>query len=353
MSYTPFNAPLLAGLLGDMESAASFSVKAEIDTMIGIERALLEALADTGFLEQREATAILQKVETFEPEMRALSAGAARDGVVVPELVRQLRDTADDETAKWLHFGATSQDIVDTSLILRLRDLVELHRQRLVSIIDELDGLADRDGGNSLMGRTRMQDALPISVSDRIAIWKAPLSARVSELEKLKPGLFVLQFGGAVGTLEKYGDKASEIVGNLAARLGLGVPARCWHTDRTPIVGYCEWLSRVTGSLGKFGQDVALMAQNERSEIRVSEGGSSSAIPHKQNPVLAESLVTLAKFNATQIAGMHHAMVHEQERSGSAWALEWMLVPPMAVATGAALRNGLKLARSIEKIGTG
>jgi 3-carboxy-cis,cis-muconate cycloisomerase len=106
---------------------------------------------------------------------------------------------------------------------------------------------------------------------------------------------------------------------------------------------FAGWLSLVAGSLGKIGQDIALLAQNEIADVTVTGAGHSSAMHHKQNPVLAETLVTLARFNATQLSGMHHALVHEQERSGTAWTLEWMLLPQMVTATGAALARGLSL----------
>lgn len=351
MSYTPFNAPLLAGYLGDMETASAFSVKAELDTMIRIERGLLESLGDSGLVAPEIVDGIVEKLTGFEPDIPALSAATARDGVVVPELVRQMRACLSQAEADWLHFGPTSQDIIDTALVLRLKWVTRLHRNKLAGLLTAIDRLEQEFGENRLTGRTRMQAALPIKVADRLANWKAPLSAHISTLEKLEGDLFVLQFGGAVGTLDKLGEKASEVTGAIAWRLGLAVPARSWHTDRRSIVEYCEWLSHVTGSLGKIGADIALMAQNERAEIEISDTGGSSAMPHKQNPVLAESLVTLARFNATQISGMHQALVHEQERSGTAWSLEWMLVPPMAVATGAAIRNAMKLCEAITRLG--
>jgi 3-carboxy-cis,cis-muconate cycloisomerase len=129
----------------------------------------------------------------------------------------------------------------------------------------------------------------------------------------------------------------------LAEGLGLGLPERPWHADRTRLAEIAVWLAGLSGSLGKIGQDVALMAQNEIAEIRLAGGGGSSAMPHKENPVGAETLVTLARFSATQVSGMHHALIAEQERSGAAWTLEWMLLPPLAVAAGAGLRTATAL----------
>ncbi|TIW68692.1 MAG: 3-carboxy-cis,cis-muconate cycloisomerase, partial [Mesorhizobium sp.] len=161
--------------------------------------------------------------------------------------------------------------------------------------------------------------------------------------------LLVVQFGGAAGTLDRLGDKAAPVRAALAAKLGLGDAAQ-WHSQRDALADFAGWLSLVTGSLGKFGQDIALMAQGGM-DIKLSAGGGSSAMPHKQNPVKAEALVALARFNATQLAGMHQALVHEQERSGAAWTLEWLILPQMVVATAGALRLAAELAGQIESLG--
>ncbi|TIV46791.1 MAG: 3-carboxy-cis,cis-muconate cycloisomerase, partial [Mesorhizobium sp.] len=135
----------------------------------------------------------------------------------------------------------------------------------------------------------------------------------------------------------------------LAAKLGLA-DAPQWHSQRDALAEFAGWLSLVAGSLGKFGQDIALMAQGE-SDIKLAGAGGSSAMPHKQNPVKAEALVALARFSATQLSGVHQALVHEQERSGAAWTLEWLILPQMVVATAAALRLAAELAGRIESIG--
>jgi 3-carboxy-cis,cis-muconate cycloisomerase len=159
-----------------------------------------------------------------------------------------------------------------------------------------------------------------------------------------------VQFGGAAGTLDKLGEKGPAVRARLAAELGLADRPQ-WHSQRDGIAEFAGLLSLITGNLGKLGQDVALMAQ-DGTEIALVGGGTSSAMAHKQNPVAAETLVTLARFNAVQLSAMHHALVHEQERSGSAWTLEWMVLPQMTVATGAALRLAGQLLASIRSLGT-
>jgi len=138
----------------------------------------------------------------------------------------------------------------------------------------------------------------------------------------------------------------------MAADLGLIPPSQPWHTNRHALIRFGGWLSQVSGAMGKIGKDVALMAQQGIDEIALDNGGSSSAMPHKQNPILAETLVTLARYNATQVGGLHQALVHEQERSGVAWALEWMILPDMIEATGASLERAGELLGSFTRMGT-
>lgn len=349
MTVSPFDHPYLSGLLGDAETAVQFSVQAEIAAMLAFERALAEAEADEGVIGAEAALAIGAALASFEPDMPSLAAGVARDGVVVPELVRQLRAAVGAPHGASVHFGATSQDVIDTALVLRLEPVLDRLDALLAQLVAALGELEERFGANPLMGRTRMQAAIEITAADRMHAWRAPLERHRARLAQLRPELLVVQFGGAAGTLEKLGDKAAGVRRALAGRLGLG-DAPQWQSQRDRLADFANLLSLITGSLGKFGQDVALMAQ-DGSEIALNGGGGSSAMPHKQNPVAAEVLVTLARFNAAQLSGMHQALVHEQERSGSAWTLEWLLLPQMAVAAAASLRQANALAAQIASIG--
>ena len=168
-------------------------------------------------------------------------------------------------------------------------------------------------GTNPLMGRTRMQVALPITVADRVATWALPMENHLVRLAELTPRVLQLQCGGPVGLTKGL---------ELAEKLNLQAPIKSWHTMRDGLGELASWLCLVSGSLGKIGMNVSLMAQQGVDEINLEGGGSSSSMPHKQNSILAEILVTLARFNAIQVSGVHHALMHEQERSGAAWALE-------------------------------
>lgn len=350
MTASPFDHPLLAALLGDEEADRHFTLDAELDAMLTFERALAEAQAETGIISTQAAEAVVAGIGRFRSDLEALRRGVARDGMVVPELVRQLRAAIGPEHGAAVHFGATSQDVADTGLVLRLKPLAGLLDRRLAELDERLAALESRFGDRDLMAVTRMQEAIPIRVGDRVASWRRPLPQHRRRLQQLSERLFVLQFGGPAGTLEQLGDKAADTRRALAGRLGLA-DAPQWHSQRDRLAEFAGWLSLVSGSLGKFGQDVALMALDGRA-IRLTGGGGSSAMPHKKNPVKAEMLVALARFNAAQLTAMHQALVHELERSGAAWTLEWMVLPQMAVATAASLRLGIELAGQIESLGS-
>ena len=343
MSVSVFDHPWLSALLGDDEIAQHFSIEAELRAMLEFEVALAMAEAELGIIPMEAAQAIATTALSFQPDLAALASGTARDGMVVPEWTAQLSRAVGSPHGVYVHFGSTSQDVLDTSLILRLRPVLEILSTRLNTLDSYLAALAAEHGAKPAMARTRMQRALPITWADRFAAWRAPLVRHQRRLQELSPRLLVVQFGGPVGTLDKFGDKGPTVAATLASRLDLAVTAVSWHSARDTLVDFAGWLSVLTGSLGKIGQDIALLAQNEISEVTVTGGGRSSAMHHKQNPVLAETLVTLARFNATQISAMHHALVHEQERSGAAWTLEWMVLPQMVVAASAALSRALKL----------
>ncbi len=346
MTTSPFDHPFLSGLLGDEEMKSYFSAKADIRAMLDFEAALARAEAVHGVISHDAARHIGNVCATFEPDILQLRTATARDGVVVADLVKQLRSAVGTPFAECVHLGATSQDVIDTSLMIRLKAVAFLFANRLSHVAGRLDHLNTEQGQNVLMGRTRMQAAIPITVSDRLRAWRAPLDGYRDRLTELR---FALQFGGAAGTLDKLGDDAVAVRASLAQELGLSDMPQ-WQNQRGAIADFANLLSLISGSLGKFGQDIALLAQ-AGDEIELSGGGGSSAMAHKQNPVAAETLVALARFNATQLSGMHQSLVHEQERSGAAWTLEWMILPQMVMATAASLRLAIDLAGNIKRIG--
>lgn len=338
MAFSLFDHPHFSKLLQRLEIVELFSPAAELEAMLRFETALAEAEADLGLISGEASDAVAEAVARFQAQESELADGIAQDGLAIPTLVKCIRDTMPEAYRRHLHFGATSQDVIDTGLVLRLKQVLFFFRQDLETVSTTLNTLATEQGDTKVMGRTRMQRALPITFADRLAVWKGPLDRQRDDLDRLENVVLAVQFGGAVGTLDKLGDKGHLVRKALAERLGLTDHGRPWHAERDRIADFAGWLTKISGSAGKIGQDLALMAQNEVGEVELASGGSSSAMPHKRNPITAEILVTLARFNAGHLASIHHAMVHEGERSGSAWTLEWLILPEMVAATAASLK---------------
>jgi 3-carboxy-cis,cis-muconate cycloisomerase len=323
--------PLLQALVGDEEVEAFFSDAAELAAMLRTEAALAEAQAAAGLIDGEAARRIGDACRVFQPDWAGLAEGLARDGVVVPELVKQLRAATGEPHGKSVHLGATSQDVIDTALVLRLKDVLAIVEDRLDALIASLRDLQTRDGAAPLMAHTRMQQALPFTAADKIETWIQPLE---------------IQLGGPIGTRAELKGRGDAVAAAMAEILGLG-SAPSWHSQRDRIGELAAFLSLLSGTLGKIGQDIVLMAQNEVGEVRLAAGGGSSAMPHKSNPVPAEVLVALARFNAGLLGTLHQALVHENERSGAAWTLEWLVLPRMAVSTAAGLSKALALAGGV------
>jgi 3-carboxy-cis,cis-muconate cycloisomerase len=352
MTVSPFDHPILGALLGDADAAECFSLEADLKAMLAFEAALAQAEASLGLIPDEAAQNIAAACGKLTPDRARLAAAVARDGVVAPDLVAQLRAAVGEPHARFVHRGATSQDVIDTSLTIRLKSVCALLEARLSGLIEILRGLAARDGAVPVMAHTRMQRALPITAADKVRAWREPLERALLRLAQLKGRLLVVQFGGPVGVRGDLDGKGDAVAAELARRLDLNaVP--CWHVERDRIGEFAAWLSLLAGSLGKLGQDAALMAQNEIGEVRLAGGGGSSAMAHKSNPVAAEVLVTLARFTAGQLGALHQALVHENERSGAAWTLEWLVLPPMVAATAAALRHATTLCQGMRFLDTG
>lgn len=347
MSASPFDHPFLGGLFGGSYTGPLFTAQEDFAAMLRFEAALAEAEAAEGLIPREAANAIKRATVEYVPDAEKLRAGTARDGVVVPSLLDGLRDLLPADQRPHLHYGATSQDAIDTSLALRLKKTSDHLVYGINELVGRLAALETRDGTLEVMAHTRMQAAIPVPAARKIHSWRDPLERHRARLERLRPEIEILHLGGAAGTRDKLGSKGPAIAARMAKALDLNLVPHARHSERDGIAEFAALLSLVTGSLGKFGQDVALMAQTEMAEISLATGGGSSAMPHKKNPVQAEILVSLARFNATLLPGMHHALVHENERSGAAWTLEWMLLPQMVMATDAALRTGTELASSI------
>ncbi len=346
MAALSLDSTLYGGLLSDPETTHLMSDAAEISAMIRVEKALATVEARLGLIPEAEAEDLVAALDAVFIDPGALAEGVKRDGVVAPALVAELRTQLPVPLAQWLHWGATSQDIADLALVLRLKGVLDLFASRLDGLIRALGALARAHRDTVCLARTRSQAASPTVFGLKLANWLQPLLRHRTRIDELRPRLLAVQFGGATGTLSALGAGGIEVMDALADELGLA-RAEPWHASRDRIEECAGLMAMIATSLGRMGADFVLLAQTGVGEIGFAGAGGSSTLPQKQNPVLAEVLVSLGRFAATQASAVHHAAIHVQERDGAAWTLEWLALPPLVGATGAALARALNAIESL------
>ncbi|MEO3431375.1 3-carboxy-cis,cis-muconate cycloisomerase [Pelagibius sp. CAU 1746] len=353
MSLLPFDSAFLGPLLSDAETAELLDDAAQIRAMLVFEAALARAEGRSGVIPEDAAARIAAVAEKLEIDPAALAEGTARDGIPVPALVAELRRALGREEAAYVHWGTTTQDVMDTGLVLRLRRILDIFDKRLAALGDRLAALAEAERATVMLARTRGQQATPTSFGLKAAGWLAPLDRHRARLAELRPRLEVLSFGGAAGNLSALGEQGTAVEAELAKELDLAAPPMPWHSQRDGLVELGNWLGLVGGSLGKLAGDVLLLCQNEVGELREGPhdgqaGGGSSTLPQKRNPVRSEAVLSLARHVAGLTGQMQQTAFHAQERDGVAWQMEWLVLPQMLVATGAALRQSLDLLAGLQ-----
>lgn len=332
---SPFAHPVLGAWMGDPPTLAALSWEAEVAAMTRFWAALAGAQAAVGVIPAASAEAIAAAMAEPPPPPEALAERTRADGVVVPGLVAALRPRLPEAARAHLHHGATSQDAVDTALMLRLGDVLGDHAARLDALAGRLRALAARHGDRPLTAVTRLRDALPVTVGDRIGAWRVGVREAATGCRAARTALPV-QLGGPVGTLEALGDRGPAVRASLARRLDLADPGRSWHATRGPILDAARAFEATARALGKLGLDLGLMAMDPVGAVVLS-GGASSSMPHKVNPVDAELLVALARHAAALLGAVAGAGLHELERSGAGWTAEWLALPPLVASAGGAV----------------
>jgi 3-carboxy-cis,cis-muconate cycloisomerase len=348
---TMLDSKIFGPLFGDNEINQLLTDEAYVRALVDVETALARAEARLGVIPSSAAEQICSRAQWNKIDIAALAKGTARSGVPMIALVQEIRKAVGTEAAPYVHWGATTQDIMDTACVLQHRAAIKLYKERLVELARHLSELANRHRVTVLAGRTHGQQALPVSFGLKVVAWLAPLIRHAERLNEISPRLLVVQFGGAAGTLAALGDKGLAVMHGLAEELALGAPAMPWHAQRDNLVEFAGWLSLMTGSLAKMAQDIILLAQTEVGEVSESaeEGrGGSSTMPQKTNPITSELILAAARTNASLLSALHQAQIQEHERATHGWQVEWLTLPQMIVFTGGALKHANYLAKNLQ-----
>ena len=348
---TALDSKIFGPLFGDSEINELLTDEAYVRALVEVEIALARAETRLAIIPSSAGEQISNAAQWNKIDIAVLAQGTARSGVPIIALVQELRKAVGREAAPYVHWGATTQDIIDTVWVLQLRSAIKLYKKRLVELARHLSELANRHRVTVLAARTHGQQALPVSFGLKAAAWLAPLIRHAERLDEISPRLLVVQFGGAAGTLAALGDKGLAVMHGIADELGLDAPVMPWHAQRDNLVEFAGWLSLLTGSLGKMAQDIVLLAQTEVGEVSESaeEGrGGSSTMPQKSNPITSELILAAARTNASLLSALHQAQVQEHERATHGWQVEWLTLPQMIVLTGGALKHALYLAKNLQ-----
>ena len=350
MILSPSHSHIFSILFSDPEMAQRFSEAQVMAYLLQVEAALARVQGHLDVIPSAAAEQIVSCIAQFEVDYAALEQSTEKAGVPVMGLVKQLRQQVGGEAASYVHWGATTQDIMDTALVLQMKGAFDQLEVTMLALMRELARLADEHRDTLMAGRTHSQQALPITFGLKVAGWLSPFLRHRQRLQEIKARVLRVQFGGAVGTLAPFDLFGIQLQEELAKALALGPSLMTWHTQRDNVVEVAGWLSLVSGSLAKMGQDIILLAQTEVGELRESADrsrGGSSTMPQKSNPVISELLIAAARSNASSLSAMHHALIHEHERATHGWQVEWLNFPGMFVLTQTALNKALFLSQQL------
>jgi len=323
LPHTPFTTP---------EMDALCSGESHVERMLNFEGALARAEARAGIFppEAADQIAAACRVELFD--VPRLYRDAAIAGTLAIPLVRALTEAVEGDGARYVHWGATSQDAIDTATMLQVGAGLDLLVARLLDVGRACAAIAERHRRTPMAGRTLLQQALPITFGLKAARWLGLVTRQIARLQGLHAEAVVVQFGGAAGTLASLGDRGIQVMTGLAEELGLGVPEGPWHAERDRVGEIAAALGVVAGGMAKIATDLVLLAQTEVGEVAEAAApgkGGSSTLPQKRNPVDATMALASARLALGQVPVILAAMAQEHERAVGGWQAEWSALPDL------------------------
>ncbi|MFK3708050.1 3-carboxy-cis,cis-muconate cycloisomerase [Klebsiella sp. NPDC088457] len=345
---------LLTPMLRTSPLTAWFSDAQRVQSMLDFEAALVRAQAACGVVPQAAVAPIVNACRHSAIDFPALGQAAASAGNLAIPLVKQLTacvKAQNDEAARYVHWGATSQDAIDSGLVLQLRGALDETALLLQRLIDGFALQAERYQNTVMPGRTWMQHALPVTFGLKLAGTLDALLRWQQRLREMRPRALVLQFGGAAGTLDSLKKDGPQVAEQLAKALGLALPDTPWHSQRDRVLEVGAWFAGVCGTLGKFANDFALLMQTEVAEVGepVAEGrGGSSTMPHKRNPIACSAILTAAQRTPGLVATLYASQIQQHERALGGWQAEWETLPQLITLVGGALAQSEALVREMQ-----
>jgi len=341
MACTVVDSILYRDAFGTPAMRAVFSDHALIQRYIDAEVALAKAEARVGVIPAEAAEVIARESTIDGIDFDRMRAETDIVGYPILPLVHQLVEMCGD-AGRYVHWGATTQDIMDTAVALQMRDALDIIDADIRELRSILADLAVKHRDTPMAGRTHLQQALPVTFGYKVAIWLAMFDRHQQRLAELRPRVTLVEFAGAAGTLASLGTKGFEVQEAMAEELGLGVPATTWHVARDGFAEAVNMLALITGSLGKIALDIMIMASTEFAEVYepfVKGRGASSTMPQKRNPISSELMLAASKAVRQHAGLMVDAMVQDFERATGPWHAEWIAIPESFILAAGALHQ--------------
>ena len=350
MPVNPADSPVLGALYGTDAMRAAMGERAFLQRMLDVEAALARAQSKLGIVPSAAANAITEAASVDKLDLPALAEATRNTGYPVVGLVKQLTAASGPDAGRWTHWGATTQDIMDTAVVLQMRQGFALIRSELLEVNGALAALAKRHRGTIMAGRTHLQHALPVTFGYKVAVWLSPLITMVERLDQLRPRVEKLELGGAAGTLASLGTQGIAVQRELARELGLACPDIPWHVARDGIAEAVNFLGLVCGALSKIATDVILLMQTEVAEVNephVFGRGGSSTMPQKRNPISCEYIIAQSRGVHALVPQVLAAMAQDQERGTGPWQTELLAIGQAFNLTHGALAQARFLAEGL------
>lgn len=340
MPISVFDMQSLQHLWSTDELRAIFSEENRVQKWLDFEAALAAAQAEMGIIPAAAATEIAAQARVANVDIAKMSAEIRRIKHSLVPALKQLQAACSKENGEWVHYGATTQDVVDTGVALQLKEFHAVVMRDTKAVGRELARLAVAHRDVPMAGRTHGVQALPITFGHKCAVWLDELARHHERLVQCEPRVLVGMLAGAVGSQASLGERAIELEQRTMAKLGLGAPAISWAPARDRFTEYANLLAMIGATLSKIGNELFNMQRNEFGEVEegFTDGKlGSSTMPHKRNPTSAENLAGLSRPLRYNAALMVEGMVQESERDGIAWKMEWKALPECCLIAGAML----------------
>jgi 3-carboxy-cis,cis-muconate cycloisomerase len=351
MPATVIDSAIFGNIFGTEAMRQVWSDENRTRKYLEVEAALARVQARLGIIPEKAAAEIVRNCKLEKIDLQKLRTQTERIGYPVLGVVQQLVELCADDLGEWCHWGATTQDITDTATVLQIREGLELIEKDLQAIADSMADLARRHRDTPMIGRSNLQQAVPVTFGYKMAGLLSAIERHRVRLAELRPRVLMGEFAGAAGTLASLEKGALETQAGLMKELGLAQPVIAWHTIRDNIAEVGCFLGLVTGTLGKLAMDVKLMMQTEVGEVYepFAHGrGSSSTMPQKRNPISSCYIHACAAMVRQHVAALLDAMVADHERSTGPWEIEWIALPEAFVLSAGALNQARFVVAGLE-----